>query len=309
MCGRPRRLRGDRRGLVRRGMRGHCTGISLTHVEGDDVTTSQDTSKQQAHYNASYGEFRSALYAEIRREAFGEDIGQQSWITAEEQDGFIRHLSLGSGRTLLDIASGAGGPALRIAATTGCSVVGIDLHEQAIATSTALAAERGLSQVAHFERANAEQPLPFPNDRFDAITCIDAINHLPDRVRVIGECARVLKSGGRLLFTDPVVVTGPLTSEEIRLRSSIGFFLFVPVDYDEQVIAGCGLRLVSKADTTAHMAEIAARREAARAVRRAALVDIEGQDTFEAQQEFFAVVRKLAMERKLCRFVYVAERV
>ena len=187
--------------------------------------------------------------------------------------------------------------------------MGIDLHEQAIATATSLAAERGLSQVAHFEVANAEQQLPFPNDRFDAITCIDAINHLPDRVHVVGECARVLKPGGRLLFTDPVVVTGPLTSAEVRARSAIGFFLFVPVNYDEQVIAGCGLQLVSKADTTAHMAEIAARREAARAARRSALVEIEGQDTFEAQQEFFAVVRRLAVERKLSRFVYVAERV
>lgn len=272
------------------------------------VTTSHEVSRQQAHYNASYGGFRDALYAEIRREAFGEDIGQQSWITADEQDGFICRLNLGPGKTLLDIASGAGGPALRIAATTGCSVVGIDVHDQAIATARALAAERGLSQTARFECANAEQPLPFPNDRFDAITCIDAINHLPDRPRVIGECARLLKPGGRVLFTDPVVVTGPLTSAEVRSRSSIGFFLFVPVDYDEQIIEQCGLRLVSKVDTTAHMAEIAARRGAARASHRAALVEIEGSDGFEAQQEFFTCVAALAREQRLSRFVYVAER-
>lgn len=273
------------------------------------VATSPDTSRQQAHYNASYGDFRAALYAEIRREAFGEDIGQQSWITAAEQDGFIRRLSLGPGKTLLDIASGAGGPALRIAAATGCAVVGIDLHDQAIAMATALAAERGLSEAARFERANAEQPLPFPNDRFDAITCIDAINHLSDRPRVIAECARVLTPGGRLLFTDPVVVTGPLTSADIRSRSSIGFFLFVPAEYDEQIIASCGLRLVAKEDSTSHMAEIAARRRSARESRRAALVEIEGPETFEAEQEFFAVVMRLALERKLSRFVYVAERV
>jgi hypothetical protein len=34
------------------------------------------------HYDANYGNFQSELYAEIRREAFGEDIGQNSWLTA-----------------------------------------------------------------------------------------------------------------------------------------------------------------------------------------------------------------------------------
>ena len=77
------------------------------------LTTIRETSRQQAHYDASYGDFRAALYAEIRRDAFGEDIGQQSWITAAEQDGFIRRLNLGPGKALLDIASGAGGPALQ----------------------------------------------------------------------------------------------------------------------------------------------------------------------------------------------------
>ena len=187
-------------------------------------------------------------------------------------------------------------------------MTGIDVHDQAVATAQALAAERGLAGRAQFECADARQPLPFPDHRFDAVTCIDAINHLPDRPRVIGECARVLKPGGRLLFTDPVVITGPLTSADIRSRSSIGFFLFVPVDYDEQVIAACGLRLVVKEDTTAHMADIAMRRGAARAARRAALVEIEGRETFEAQQEFFDVVARLATAGTLSRFLYVAER-
>lgn len=40
------------------------------------------------HYDASYGNFASDLYSTIRREAFGEDIGQNGWLTAEEQDEF-----------------------------------------------------------------------------------------------------------------------------------------------------------------------------------------------------------------------------
>jgi ubiquinone/menaquinone biosynthesis C-methylase UbiE len=169
-------------------------------------------------YDANYGNFRMELYEQIRLEAFGEDIGQNSWLTADEQDGFLSWLTLTSEKILLDVACGAGGPALRIAAITGCSVIGIDVHEQAVSTACVLAAGRGMSHLAEFRVVNAAQQLPFPDASFDAITCVDAINHLADRPCVVAEWARLLKPGGRLLFTDPTTVTGPLTNEEILLR-------------------------------------------------------------------------------------------
>jgi hypothetical protein len=51
------------------------------------------------YYDASYGNFHSKLYGEIRLAAFGEDIGQSGWQTAGEQDQFLPMLSLASGRT------------------------------------------------------------------------------------------------------------------------------------------------------------------------------------------------------------------
>lgn len=260
------------------------------------------------HYDANYGNFESELYAEIRREAFGEDIGQSSWITAEEQDRHIEWLHLSQGKSLLDVACGAGGPALRIGEHTGCSVTGIDVHEQAIATANSLAAQRGLTGRAHFRTADAGGSLSFPDASFDAITCIDAINHLPDRPRVIADWARLLKPGGRLLFTDSITVTGPLTNTEIAVRSSIGFFLFVPDGYDEQLIAQAGLRLVTKENATENMAKLAERRGRARASRSAALRQVEGDLTYERQQEFFEVAARIAREGRLSRFCYVAEK-
>ena len=260
------------------------------------------------HYDANYGNFQTELYAEIRREAFGEDIGQSSWLTADEQDRFLGLLELSPGKRLLDVACGSGGPALRIATKTGCSVVGIDMHEDAVSTANSLAAHDGLSDRAEFRVANAAEPLPFPDAFFDAITCIDAINHLPDRPRVLSDWARLLKPGGRLLFTDPITVTGPLTNHEIAVRGSIGFFLFVPLDYDRTVIAQCGLRLLVCEDVTANMAEMAERRGAARASRSHLLREIEGAETYDGQQTFFAIAARIAKERRLSRFLYVVER-
>src|SRR6266480_5021946 len=73
--------------------------------------------------------------------------------------------------------------------------------------------------------------LPFRTESFDAVFSNDSINHLPDRSAVLHDWHRLLRPGGRVLFTDPIVVTGQLSNEEIRTRSSIGFFLFTPVGY------------------------------------------------------------------------------
>ena len=260
------------------------------------------------HYNANYRNFQTDLYAQIRREAFGEDIGQNSWLTSDEQDKFLEWLDLSPGKRLLDVACGAGGPALRIAAVTGCSVVGIDVHEQAVTTASSLAAQRGLAERSEFRVADATGPSPFSDATFDAITCIDAINHFPDRPQVIADWARLLKLDGRLLFTDPITVTGALTNAEIAVRSSAGFYLLVPHGYDERVIAQCGLRLLVCEDVTANMAKVAEARLVARRSRSTPLREIEGSQTYDGQQEFLSVAARVAREGRLSRFVYVSKK-
>jgi len=272
-----------------------------------------DTSKPAAnvgrgHYDANYGNFQSRLYEQVRRDAFGEDIGQNSWLTAGEHDKFLGWLDLSAGKRVLDVACGAGGPALRMAAATGASVIGVDVHAQAIAAANSLAVERGLSQVAEFRVVDAAQRLPFPDGSFDAITCIDAINHLPDRPRVVNEWVRLLKPGGHLLFTDPIIVSGPLTQAEIAVRSSAGFYLFVPPGYDERVLVECGLRVVVSENVTQNMADIAERRRLARESHGEALRAIEGDQAYATQQEFLTVSSRLAKEGRLARFVFVAEK-
>ncbi len=84
------------------------------------------------HYGAQYGHFASKLYAEIRAETFEEDIGQNGWLTADEQDLFLSWLALTPDCSLLDVACGSGGPTLRIATPTDCLVHGVDVHEQLI---------------------------------------------------------------------------------------------------------------------------------------------------------------------------------
>jgi SAM-dependent methyltransferase len=258
-------------------------------------------------YGPTYGRFAARVYAEVRAEAFGEDIGQTGWLTADEQDLFISWLRLDRDSRLLDVACGSGGPALRAVRVIGCRVHGIDLHGDAVTAARSQAEQGGLAARAAFEQCDAGTSLPFTDAAFDAVMCVDAINHLPDRSRVLGEWARILKPGGRLVFTDPTVVTGPLSNEEIAIRSSIGFFLFVPPGLDERLLEDAGFELVAKEDRTENMALTAERWRAARERRADELRRVEGDGTFEGQQRFFEVAARLAGGRRLSRYAFCAQ--
>jgi ubiquinone/menaquinone biosynthesis C-methylase UbiE len=260
------------------------------------------------HYGSQYGHFRSEVLTAVRREAFGEDYGQNGWQTADELDLFVESLALGPESRLLDVACGSGGPSLRIAEKTGASVVGIDIHEDGISTAKATAADRGLHSCATFRQANASGPLPFAAATFDAVLCVDAINHLPDRAGVLAEWDRVLEPGGRLLYTDPIVVTGWLSDEEMRIRSSIGFFLFFPLGENERLLAEAGFEILAVEDRTENMASMAERWREARERHAAELRKIEGDEAFDGQQTFFETASRLAAERRLSRYLFLGQK-
>ena len=145
------------------------------------------------------------------------------------------------------------------------------LHEQGIAAANVTAEVSGLGTRAEFHTGDAAAGLPFADANFDAVTCIDAINHFPDRPDVLAAWQRVLNPGGWLLFTDPCVLTGPVTSEELAIRASIGQFVFVPPGVDEALLAQAGFVVERVVDRTANMAANAAGWLRARTRREAEL--------------------------------------
>ncbi len=259
-------------------------------------------------YTSAYRHFAESVLEQVRREAFGEDIGQNSWLTVDEYLRFFKWLELKPADHVLEIGCGSGGPALFMARTAGCRVTGIDINEHAIANAQGLAQEQGLEAQVRFYQADARQRLPFEDETFNSALCIDAINHLPDRWHVLQQWHRVLKPGGRILFTDPVIVTGLLSNEELLIRSSLGYYLFAPPGENERLITEAGFELIHAEDITENEVQIARRRYEARARHREALIQLEGQETFEAQQQFLAIVHKLSSERRLSRFVFVARK-
>jgi SAM-dependent methyltransferase len=264
-------------------------------------------SKQVDLYNSTYGNFQVQVLAEIRRETYGEDIGQNSWITTDEYDTFYSWLNLSPGDHILEVASGSGGPALYLATKFKCRITGLDINEKGVKNANQQAQRAGTRDVK-FQVANVNERLPFEDGTFDALMCVDSMNHFRDRFGYFREWYRVLRSGKRALFTDPVVITGPVSNEELAARSNIGFFLFVPLEATKGFIREAGFKLVRCEDVTGNIELTSGRWHASRQRHREGLIEIEGEERFDGLQKFLSTVHKLTSERRLSRFVFLVEK-
>ena len=99
---------------------------------------------------------------------------------------------VGQVRKVLDIGSGAGNMAHHLGQYG--QVFGIDYNGRPLP----VAQGRGLP-VAQ----GSGNELPFPANMFDLVALLDTVEHIPDELGVLQECARVLKPGGKLIVTVP----------------------------------------------------------------------------------------------------------
>ena len=259
-------------------------------------------------YDHVYGDFGSSAESAVRRETYGEDLGQSSWLTAKEWLGFADQLGIGEGSEVLEVGSGSGGPAVYLAAARACRVTGVDINEHGVRNAIALAEARGLADRAHFQAVDASRPLPFGTGRFDAVVSNDAMCHLRNRVEVLRDWHRVLRPGGRILFTDAMVLTGIVSHEELATRSSVGYYLFVPPGANERMLREAGFTVRAVQDVTTNAADVASRWREARDRHREALVAREGEANFDGLQRFLLCVRTLSVEQRLSRYAYLAEK-
>jgi 2-polyprenyl-6-hydroxyphenyl methylase/3-demethylubiquinone-9 3-methyltransferase len=102
------------------------------------------------------------------------------------------------GARVLDVGCG-GGILSESLAAAGAQVVGIDLAPRVLEVARLHLHESGLKvdyREMEVERLAAETP-----GAFDAITCMEMLEHVPDPGSVIGACAALLKPGGRLFMS------------------------------------------------------------------------------------------------------------
>lgn len=262
---------------------------------------------REERYEAFYREFDSPLMSQIRREAYGEDIGQHSWVAADDLRRDIDRLELSSSSRVLDLGCGPCGPLTFVMAAVGCSGTGVELSPAALRLGRARAASLGVSPRLALEQANLDAPLPLIPRRFDAVMSLDVVLHLRDRLRLFHEVARLLRPAGRFLLTDAGVVTGSVSSDEVKRRSLYGFTQFVPPGWNEKMLESAGFRLLETEDRTASVLNNARGRLAAIEAHRAELERVWSSADFEKQRDYLETVIELSGRGALSRVMYLAE--
>ncbi|KXX64501.1 SAM-dependent methyltransferase [Marichromatium gracile] len=154
---------------------------------------------------------------------------------------------------VLDIGSGFGGAARYLAATFGCTVTCLNLSEKENARNRAMNREQGLEERIDVRDGSFES-IPLAETSVDLVWSQDAILHSGERARVIAEVARVLRPGGRFVFTDPMqaddcppgVLQPVLERIHLSTLGSFGFYRTTAADH--------GLEEVEIVDLTEQLA-------------------------------------------------------
>ncbi len=107
---------------------------------------------------------------------------------------FLRHVPR-RGAAILDVGCGTGEAMTHLTRRGYQNLAGIDHSEIAIS----FAARQGLSGV----RLGNAEALPYPSSSFDAVLCLDVLEHVRDDAAVLAEIRRVLRPAGRAFITVP----------------------------------------------------------------------------------------------------------
>ncbi|MEG3436436.1 methyltransferase domain-containing protein [Pannus brasiliensis CCIBt3594] len=126
---------------------------------------------------------------------------------------------------LLDVGCGIGGSTLYLAEKFHANATGITLSPVQAARATERAREFHVEEKVTFQVANALET-PFSDNTFDLVWSLESGEHMPDKVKFLRECYRVLKPGGTFLMATwchrpTTSLAGALTEREIQLLNEI----------------------------------------------------------------------------------------
>lgn len=204
----------------------------LPLVDPGDDALARDRDRLAAvkreHADAAHRYFaaNAAAWDEIRAFHVGEDRVEAAMLEALGG----RHVS-----SLLDLGTGTG-RMLELLAPFYDRAVGIDTSANMLSVARANLDRAGIANAQ--VRLGDIYNLPLPRDAFDVVTIHQVLHYLDDPERALGEAARVLRPGGRMLIVDFAPHDLEFLREEHAHRR-LGF----AEDQVQQWIEARGLRL------------------------------------------------------------------
>jgi cyclopropane fatty-acyl-phospholipid synthase-like methyltransferase len=178
------------------------------------------SAKRVGRFYDLMGQFLDGVYGDNIHYGYWDDDSEAATLLEAQQrlnDLLGAKLAVSPGQRVLDVGCGTGGPALRVAHTTGAKVVGITISQWQVEQATTRSVEAGLGEQVRFEHADACE-LPFADCSFDGALSLETLVHIGDKARALREVFRVLRAGGHLVLSD-LTRTSPMTEEQRAIWS------------------------------------------------------------------------------------------
>lgn len=182
-------------------------------------------------------------------------MGEQIHVGGENETSILAEKTgIKKDHHVLDVCSALGGPARHLAKTYGCKVTGLDATQHMIDEAINRTKNEQYANLINYKFGNAVD-MPFKADTFDIVWGQDAWCYVTDKNKLIEEAYRVLKSNGKIAFTDWLQVGAMSEKEWTDLNSFMAFPYMETLDGYDEILKQTGFEIQMKEDVSPHFIE------------------------------------------------------
>jgi 27-O-demethylrifamycin SV methyltransferase len=168
-----------------------------------------------AHYDRVHDAWRLIMGEEFHYGYFATPEVTLEDATAALTGQMRERAAIVAGDRVLDVGCGTGRQACELAKDLGAQVLGITTSGRGVEAATELAAALGAENVRFEERDGTDNGLE--SGSFDVVWALESSHLMRDRPALLGECARVLATEGRLVLCD-IIRKRTIPFAEVRAR-------------------------------------------------------------------------------------------
>jgi 27-O-demethylrifamycin SV methyltransferase len=206
-----------------------------------------------AHYDHVHQAWRMIMGQEFHYGYFDTPDTPLERATAALTEQMLERAGVVVGDRVLDVGCGTGRQACDLAANLKASVLGISTSRTGVESATKLAGERKVDGVRFEERDGTDNGLA--SELFDVVWVLESSHLMRDKRALLGECARVLADGGRLVLCDiirkreiPFLEVRSRREEFSSLRAAFGDAHMEPLQSYDAAIRELGMTVTDTSD-------------------------------------------------------------